>query len=166
LAVALGLPFVIGAFVVIRDALRNDNGDAAGRAALPLVPPFMQVGFRVNNDSARRCALLAESPDAQQEGMQGKSSLLGYDAMIFAFDTDTTVSFVNHFVPIDLSIGWYDARGRLVDHTDMEACPSGEKCPTYASKEPFRYAVETSAGGLAALGLTSTGATLHVGGGC
>lgn len=157
---------MIGAFVVIRDALRSDDGDGARPAALPFVPPFLQVGFGVNDDSTRRCALLAKTPVARQEGMQGKSSLLGYDAMIFTFDADTTVPFVNHFVPIDLSIGWYDARGRLVDHTDMEACPSGENCPLYASKEPFRYAVETPAGGLAALGLTGAGATLHVGGGC
>lgn len=110
--------------------------------------------------------MLAETDDARAEGMQGKSSLMGYDAMIFRFAEDTTTPFINHFVPIDLSIGWYDARGRLVDHTIMEKCPSGQNCPTYAASRPFRYAVETPAGGLTDLGLTGAGATLHVGGGC
>lgn len=94
--------------------------------------------------------------------MQGKSSLLGYDAMIFTFAQDSTVSFINHFVPIDLSIGWYDASGRLVDHTTMPACPTGVNCPLYSSQRPFRFAVETPRGGLAALGLTRRGATLRV----
>ncbi|HUR78875.1 MAG TPA: DUF192 domain-containing protein [Acidimicrobiales bacterium] len=142
--------------------MRSDDGGPK----LAVLPPFLQVGFRVDDDSTRYCALLAESDVAQQEGMQGKSDLLGYDAMVFAFKEDTRVSFINHFVPIDLSIGWYDRRGRLVDDTTMQACPSGKDCPTYASKQPFRYAVETPAGRLAALGLTSPGATLHVGGGC
>jgi uncharacterized membrane protein (UPF0127 family) len=98
--------------------------------------------------------------------MQGKDTLFGYDAMVFAFAAPTTVPFVNHYVPIDLSIGWYDADGALVDHTTMAACPKGLDCPTYASKDPFTYAVETPVGGLAGLGLTHAGAVLHVGGGC
>jgi uncharacterized membrane protein (UPF0127 family) len=150
--------------VVIRRALFDDA--PASERALPIVVPFEPVAFRVGSETAQRCALLAATDIARAQGMQGMTSLQGYDAMIFTFDQDTTTSFINHFVPIDLSIGWYDAAGRLVDHTKMEKCPSGQNCPTYASKDPFRYAVETPVGGLAALGLTSSGATLHVGGSC
>ena len=161
LAVALGLPFVIGTVLVVRNAFDGDD-----RGPPPILPPFLQVGFRVGNDSDPYCALLADTDAARQQGMQGMRDLRGYDAMVFAFEQDTTTPFINHFVPIDLSIGWYDRRGRLVDHATMEACPSGEKCPTYSSKQAFRYAVETPAGGLANLGLTGSGATLHLGGGC
>lgn len=166
LAVVLGLPVVIGTAVVIRRALTSDPAPPAERTDLPTIAPFGRVGFRVGDNPAVRCALLAETPAAHEQGMQGKDSLSGYDAMVFAFALPTTVQFINHFVPIDLSIGWYDANGVLVDHTTMEACPTGVNCPTYASKDPFTYAVETPVGGLAALGLTHGGAVLHVGGGC
>lgn len=165
LAVILGLPVIIGTVVVVHRAF-TAQAPVRERDDLPTIAPFGRVGFRVNDDPTVRCALLAETTAAQQEGMQGKDSLQGYDAMVFAFGLPTTVAFVNHFVPIDLSIGWYDATGRLVDHTTMQACPSGDDCPTYAAKDPFLFAVETPIGGLEGLGLTHTGAVLHVGGGC
>jgi uncharacterized membrane protein (UPF0127 family) len=166
LVLILGLPVIVGTVVVIHRALTTDPPPPPEREDLPVVAPFGRVGFRVGDDPTVRCALLAATDSAQQEGMQGKSSLMGYDAMVFVFTQPTTVQFINHFVPIDLSIGWYDAHGLLVDHTTMQACPSGNDCPTYASKDPFSYAVETPVGGLGALGLTHTGAVLHVGGGC
>jgi uncharacterized membrane protein (UPF0127 family) len=166
LVAVLALPVVIGTGVVIHRALTSDPPPPPEREDLPMVAPFGRVGFRVGDDPTVRCALLAETERAQQEGMQGKDNLMGYDAMVFAFAQPTTVQFINHYVPIDLSIGWYDAHGLLVDHTTMQACPSGTNCPTYASKDPFTYAVETPVGGLAALGLAHAGSVLHLGGGC
>jgi uncharacterized membrane protein (UPF0127 family) len=166
LVAVLGLPVIIGTAVVIHRALTSPPAPVAEREDLPTVAPFGRVGFRVNDSKQAHCALLAGTDAAQQEGMQGKNTLFGYDAMVFAFKRPTTVQFINHFVPIDLSIGWYDHRGRLVDRTTMQACPTGKNCPTYASKDPFSYAVETPVGGLAALGLAHAGSVLHVGGGC
>jgi uncharacterized membrane protein (UPF0127 family) len=166
LVAVLGLPVIIGTGVVIYRAVTTAPPPPPEREDLPIVAPFGRVGFRVGNSQAVRCALLAATDSAQAEGMQGKDSLMGYDAMVFAFAQPTTVQFINHYVPIDLSIGWYDGDGLLVDQTTMQACPSGTNCPTYASKDPFTYAVETPVGGLAALGLTHAGAVLHVGGGC
>lgn len=167
LVVSLALPAVIATVVAIKDYFDDDpvqeQGDAIARQG---IPPFDAVGFRVGGNPRDFCALLASSPVAQQQGMQNRSTLGGYDAMIFAFDTDTQTQFINHFVPIDLDIGWYNANGTLVDFTTMEKCPEGVDCPTYAARGPYRYAVETPAGGLSALGLTASGATLTVGGGC
>jgi uncharacterized membrane protein (UPF0127 family) len=165
LVAALGLPVVIGTVVVIKRALTDDPVPVE-RTDLAVIAPFGRVGFRVGDDPTVRCALLAATESSQREGMQGRSDLAGYDAMVFAFAQSTTASFINHFVPIDLSIGWYDAHGLLVDHTSMRACPSGQDCPTYASKDPFRYAIETPIGGLEALGLAHAGAVAHIGGGC
>ncbi|HVT75776.1 MAG TPA: DUF192 domain-containing protein [Acidimicrobiales bacterium] len=164
----LGLPVVIGTVVVIYRSFTSSAPAATPpeRNVLPTVAPFDRVGFRVDDNPQVRCALLAATPAAQVEGMQGKHTLFGYDALVFAFPEATTVHFTNHFVPIDLSIGWYDAAGVLVDETTMAACPSGQECPEYAAKDPFSYAVETPVGGLAGLGLTHAGAVLHVGGGC
>lgn len=130
--------------------------------SLPLVAGFDRIAFRVGSDASRYCALLAATQASQQQGMQGMSDLRGYDAMVFRFDEDTSVQFINHFVPIDLAIGWYDADGKLVDHTTMAKCPTGENCPVYGANQPYRFAVETPA----ADGLPGDGAALHIGGSC
>jgi uncharacterized membrane protein (UPF0127 family) len=161
---ALAFPVVIGTAVVIKRALFDDDERVASN--LPVVAGFGRVGFRVDDNPTVRCALLASNEAAQEQGMQGMADLRGYDAMVFAFEEEKSVAFINHFVPIDLSIGWYDEDGVLVDHTTMNACPTGKDCPIYASKDPFRYAIETPVGGLEAMGLAATGAIVHVGGAC
>jgi len=130
------------------------------------VPGFGTVAFSVAGDAATYCALEAASDAARAQGMQRRSDLAGYDAMVFRFEADTTTSFINHFVPIDLSIGFYDASGRLVDTEEMAACPSGSGCPDYSAGAPFRTAIETAAGGLAQLGLAAPGAQVTLGGAC
>ena len=80
----------------------------------------------------------------------GRSDLGGLDAMVFAFQTDSTLPFVMTDVPVALSIAWFDTRGRLVRATDMEPCPPQlNACPTYAAGQPYRYAIEVLKGGLA-----------------
>jgi uncharacterized membrane protein (UPF0127 family) len=162
---ALVLPLVIGTIVVVvRAFTHHDTKNATSQR--PLIPPFGSARFTVGDDPTTYCALLASSVEAQVQGMQNRRDLGGYDAMVFSFPTDENVSFTNHFVPIDLDIGWYDARGVIVDHTTMQKCPDGVDCPTYAARDVFRYAVETPVGGLAGLGLTNAGSTIHVGGAC
>jgi uncharacterized membrane protein (UPF0127 family) len=163
---ALVLPVMIGTGVVIYRALHPSPAPATERTDLPFIAGFGRVGFRVDDNPMVRCALLAATETSQEQGMQGMSNLDGYDAMVFAFAGDVTTSFINHFVPVALSIGWYDSTGRLVDHDVMAACPDGKNCPLYASKDPYRYALETPVGGLEAMGLTNAGSTLHLGGGC
>jgi len=158
---------MIGTAVVVYRSL-NDDPDDLPTAVVerPNIAPFSSVRFRVGDDPTLFCALLAATQRALAEGMQRREDLGGYDAMVFAFPTDVTSAFSNHFVPIDLSIGWFDSRGRLLDHTTMEACPEGRDCPTYASRDPYRYAIETPVGGLSALGLASSGSVVHLGGSC
>lgn len=162
---ALVVPLVASTVIAVfgPDEKSESLVEVPTRAA---IPPFGTASFRVNGSPAEFCALLASTADAQQQGMQQRRDLGGYDAMIFAFERDVSSSFVNHFVPVDLDIGWYDARGALVDFTSMDKCPDGVNCPTYAARTMYRYAVETLTGGLAGLGLTKAGATLSVGGSC
>jgi uncharacterized membrane protein (UPF0127 family) len=157
---------VIGTGVTIYRAVHDEPAPAAERDDLPIIAGFGVVGFRVDNNPAVRCALLAATLAAQQQGMQGMRNLRGYDAMVFAFSENVTTPFVNHFVPIDLSIGWYEGDGRLVDYAVMDACPEGKDCPVHASKDPYRYAIETPVGGLEAMGLAHAGSVVHLGGGC
>lgn len=160
------LPVVIGTGVVIYRAINPKPQAAVEREDLPVIAGFGRVGFRAGNRVGVRCALLAETQAAQEAGMQGMHDLAGYDAMVFAFAADVSTPFINHFVPVDVSIGWYNASGRLVDHAVMDACPSGKRCPLYSSKDPYRYALETPVGGLEAMGLAHAGSVVHLGGGC
>lgn len=143
-------------------------GSTAGASAVARVPVagFGTVAFTVAGDSQTRCALEAANDAARAQGMQRRTDLGGFDAMVFRFEADSTTPFVNHNVPIDLSIGWYDAAGRLVDTKEMAACPTGRNCPLYAAARPYRTAIETPAGGLAQLGLTASGAQVTLGGTC
>lgn len=164
MVLALGLPVLVGTIVIV--ARTFTHHETTTNTARPVIAPFGRARFTVGDDPTAYCALLASTVEAQVQGMQGRRDLGGYDAMLFSFPEDETVSFTNHFVPIDLDIGWYDARGVLVDHTTMQKCPEGVDCPTYGARDVFRYAVETPVGGLAALGLTSAGSTIHVSGSC
>lgn len=161
------LPGIIGAIVVIYRSL-NDDPDDLPTAVVErtLIPPFGSVRFRVGDSPNIYCALLASTDEARSQGMQRREDLGGYDAMVFAFAQDTTTQFINHNVPVDLQIGWYDADGNWVDGTTMDACPDGVDCPTYASRDPYRFAIESLGGGLDAMGATGAGATVHLGGFC
>ncbi len=155
---------MIGTIVVISRSTKHESKTTA--STRPIIPPFGTARFTVGTSPTEYCALLASTTEAQVLGMQQRSDLGGYDAMVFAFDEDETVGFTNHFVPIDLDIGWYDKHGVVVDYTTMEKCPDGNNCPDYTARDVFRYAVETPVGGLSALGLMTAGSTIHVGGSC
>jgi uncharacterized membrane protein (UPF0127 family) len=167
IALALLLPVAVGTIVVIYRST-NDDPDDLSTAVVerPAIPPFGTVRFRVNDDPALYCALLATTAEAMTQGMERREDLGGYDAMVFAFPRDTTTQFVNHFVPVPLQIGWYDKDGGFVDGATMEACPEGDDCPLFSSKDPFRYAIETLSGGLSQLGAFGAGNTVHIGGAC
>ncbi len=52
-------------------------------------------------------------------------------------------------VRVPLDIGFYDARGRVVDHLRMEPCAGSDaECPSYEAHGRFTYALETLAGDL------------------
>jgi len=129
---------------------------------------FGQINFRVvSAHSGRagplRCALLADKPAAQHQGMKGRHDLAGYDAMIFRWTDDSQDQFVNEGVPIPISVAWFDADGVLIATADMPACLT--HCPTYSVSVPFRMALEVPRGGLSHLGI-SAGSVLQVGSGC
>ena len=111
------------------------------------------------------CSLFATTPQQQATGMMRKTSFSGYAAMAFRFPADTTTLFYNRDVPIALSVAWFAASGRFVGSKDLEPCPDVEGCPTIASPEAFRYAVEVGKGGLAGLGL-GAGSSISVSPGC
>ena len=148
-----------------------DPGAVAAAQGNPVpsrVAGFDQVAFRVvmaGKGGAGRpgCALLADTPARQAEGLMGRRDLAGYDAMIFRFPADTTVAFYNKGVPMPLAVAWFDGVGVYIHQTDMPVCDLA--CPLVGPGQPFRYALEVRTGGLGHLGV-GPGAVLLVGGVC
>ena len=144
----------------------------ANRPADPKVLSFGEIGFSVRGgpagaagEAARRCALLADTPEQHQRGLMGRTDLGGYDGMLFRFSADTSTSFYMKDTLMPLSIAWFSAQGFFVSSADMEPCPVDTGCPTYGAAAPYRYALEVPKGGLPTLGI-GPGAQLVVGGDC
>lgn len=134
------------------------------------IPPFNSIAFTVkvgDKVTDPKCALLADTQKTQEQGMQGRKDMGGYDAMIFKFDKDSTLPFWMKDVPVPLHIFWFDASGNYVDQTTMAPCLNkGNNCPNYGSDgKPYRYAVEVMKGQLSDLSLRD-GSSLQLGGNC
>jgi uncharacterized membrane protein (UPF0127 family) len=111
------------------------------------------------------CSLFATTPEQHSTGMMRKSDFAGYASMVFQWREDTNTPFYNRRVPIALTVAWFAADGRFVDAKDLEPCPDIEGCPTIASPNAFRYAVEVGKGHLGDLGL-GAGSVISVSPGC
>lgn len=136
----------------------------APRAA---VGSFGELGFRIDATLAKaRCALVAETPAQQQQGLKGRRDLGGRDGMLFRFDDDVTTPFVMKDTLLPLSIAWFDRAGGFVGATDMVPCPPAQAdCPLYRAPAPYRYALEVPRGQLKHLGI-GPGSHLLIQGGC
>lgn len=151
----------------------------ANRPADPTLEPvrrvplegFGEIAFRIAQPGARltvedwKCALLADTPQQQSQGLMRQHHLSGYDGMLFRFPTDTSTSFYMKDTPLPLSIAWYDAEGRFVSSADMDPCLNAPECPTYSAKGPYRFALEVERGDLLNLG-ARPGSRLELGDRC
>jgi uncharacterized membrane protein (UPF0127 family) len=178
LRTAVWILLTLGAFgAVLVGADRPGDPHLLSRAALAAtaahsrpskVAGFNQVGFRVV-DAAQGgmgragCALLADTPARQEQGMMHRRDFGGYDAMLFRFPEDTRVPFYNKDVPIPLTVAWFDAAGAYIGQADLAVCK--DPCPTFAPDQPYRFALEVNRGGLGRAGV-GTHAVLLVGGAC
>jgi uncharacterized membrane protein (UPF0127 family) len=172
----VGLVVGVVVFLARGDATPSGRGPGPARLATPgpsgRVAGFDEVAFGVRrvppgsaaDEPARPgCALLADTPARQRQGLMGRRDLAGYDAMVFQFSGDTNVGFYNKDVPIALSIAWFDRAGTFITEAELPVCT--RVCPTVSSSRAFRYAVEVPSGGLARLGIEPA-SVLHVGGTC
>jgi uncharacterized protein len=154
--VALAAAAIGGGLVVL---LRGDDDSPAPVGALgavlaaarPAAAPFSrltEVRLAFGGDCRR--VVVADAVGERAVGLMRRRDLGSYDGMLFVFDGPTLGSFTMSDVPVPLDIGWYDAAGRPVDRLVMQPCPalSVSECPSYRSRGPYRYAVETLEGGL------------------
>lgn len=136
------------------------------------IPGFNEIHIAVVQfggfaSSARHfCGVHADTPDQKVKGLQGRTDLAGYDAMVFTFPEDTEQPFTMRGTRMNIQAGFFAADGRFLGGTDMVPCRV-RRCPTYAApnNQKFRFVLETQEGGLGKLGITP-GSTVTVGGGC
>jgi uncharacterized membrane protein (UPF0127 family) len=155
LAVAAAL--LVGGLVLF---LRGDDesAPAGGRAlravlasARPAAAPFAgltDVRLGIGGDCRR--IVVADDGGERSVGLMRRRDLGPYDGMLFVFERPTQGAFTMSQVPVPLDIGWYDAGGRPVDRTLMQPCAGLPvlDCPSYRSRGPYSYAVETLEGAL------------------
>jgi uncharacterized membrane protein (UPF0127 family) len=94
---------------------------------------------------------VADTADERFQGLRRVADLGALDGMIFIWDSEIVSSFTMRTVPIPLEIGFFGADGVLFDVVRMEPCGDSDDCPLYTTDAPFRFAIETAAGGWAGI---------------
>ena len=74
-----------------------------------------------------------------------RRNLAKNSGMLFIFDADTSNPFWMKNAPLPLDILFIDANATIVDYASMEPCIK-DPCPLYASRTPYRYAIEVNEG--------------------
>jgi uncharacterized membrane protein (UPF0127 family) len=152
--VAVVVALIGGLVLLLRDddasAPAGTFGAALARAR-PATAPFpglTEVRLGIGGDCRR--IVVADAGGERAVGLKRRRELGPYDGMLFVFDGPTQGAFTMSQVPVPLDIGWYDADGRPVDRTLMQPCAGRPvlDCPSYRSRGPYRYAVETLEGEL------------------
>lgn len=90
---------------------------------------------------------IAQSPLERTQGLSKRPSLGENEGMLFIFDEPHLLSFWMKDTEIPLSIGFFDAEGKLLEVKEMEPIQPGQKQqPIYRSERAAMYAVETNKG--------------------
>lgn len=91
---------------------------------------------------------VAETAGQRATGLTGVDDLGALGGLLFVFPNAVETRFTMRDVPIALDIAFIDADGMVLAVVPMSVCEE-DPCPSYASPGPYRWAVETPAGGLA-----------------
>lgn len=136
----------------------TSSTSSAGAATPQGFDAVAAVVTRSDGTTCAVCLWLAATPDQRRRGLMSVTDLGDADGMAFGYDRPTTTRFWMRDTLLPLSIAFYDAAGGYLDAFDMEPCTTAD-CLLYPTAPDFVVAVETVAGGLPALGMTS-GSTL------
>src|SRR4051812_21779673 len=144
--------------VVIVTRVRADEsgvGQLHFASSSPAAAPF--VGFseaRVAVGSKCMRVVVATDPAHRSQGLRDATSLRPYDGMLFVYPRDTTARYTMANTRVPLDITFFSSSGAPVDSARMTPCPNGTDatCPVYASKKPYRFALERPAGASSASG--------------
>ena len=93
---------------------------------------------------------VADTAASRSRGLMGVADFGAIDGMVFVFDAPTETGFYMKDVPAPLDIAFIAPDGVVLATLTMPVCDE-DPCPTYHSPAPFLWALETPAGGLAAI---------------
>ena len=115
---------------------------------------FSKVTLRIRRADGtveEHCVWLADTEVERNRGLMEVTdpSLGGGEAMVFAFDADTSAAFWMKDTLLPLSIAWVDSAGGVVNTANMDPCPATTKnCPQFPPGRPYRLAIEMAQGRL------------------
>lgn len=91
---------------------------------------------------------IAATDEQKEHGLMFRKKLREDSGMIFIFDREQTLTFWMKNTFIDLDIGYFDRKKKLVDIQTMKAAGSVmmERPPSYPSRIPAMYALEVKRG--------------------
>jgi uncharacterized membrane protein (UPF0127 family) len=91
---------------------------------------------------------VATTPDQHQRGLMFRERMGENEGMLFIFDNEETRFFWMKNTLIDLSIGYFDKKGVLIDVQEMKSGKGvpDAALPSYPSAHPAKYALEMNKG--------------------
>lgn len=91
---------------------------------------------------------IAETPLQHERGLMFRNKLGDNEGMLFVFDSEQVRFFWMKNTLIDLSIGYFDASGKLIDIQEMKSGKGipDTALPNYPSTKPAKYALEMNKG--------------------
>jgi uncharacterized membrane protein (UPF0127 family) len=156
-AAVVALGALAGMVLLVVRIRADDSGVGRLRFAstAPARAPFGQFDeARVGLGSRCLRVLVASDPAQRVQGLRGVRSLAPYEGMLFVNPSATSARFTMADTPTPLDVVFFAADGTPVDRAQMQPCPDGSDstCPEYASKVPYRYALEQPSGSAAPSG--------------
>ena len=162
LGIAIAITFVfvflsVAGLVVMRSTVDNLQAEpeegtsvaVALESATAAGAPFegLTEARLAHGDRCLRVAI-ADEDSERVEGLRRVTDLGTFDGMLFVYGADIDARFTMADTLIPLDIAFFAADGSPIDATTMQPCPEGGDgaCPTYGSREEFRYALETAGG--------------------
>ncbi len=159
--IAAAAVVAVGALVGIVALVIRVRADESGIGRLqfaqtaPAPAPFAEFD-QASVAVGPRClrVLVARSPAQRVQGLREVRSLSPYEGMLFVNPSDSTVRYTMADTPIPLDITFFAGDGTPVDSARMTPCLDGSDatCPAYASRAPYRYALERPTGSTAVSG--------------
>lgn len=146
---ALALAFAIGfAFSACAPAAQTESAPGPDTAHATVPPELAGLELTtVTIGSLELMVAIADTPAARSRGLAGTADLGPLDGMLFAYQEPVEGGFFMRGVTMALDIAFVDAEGRVLSVLTMPLC-TADPCPTYAPASPYRWAIETPAGGL------------------
>jgi hypothetical protein len=91
---------------------------------------------------------IAETEAQQERGLMYRKKMGPDEGMLFIFKVEQILYFWMKNTFLNLSIGYFDKDGNLIDIQEMKAVTSvmEENLPNYPSRKPALYALEMNAG--------------------